>query len=260
MIKITIKMMLLITIMFSLGACGSEKEQENDDSVAAAEIDKTDKEQEKPKGKIVMPHSSDYYENSDWTTEKLTEHFKELGFTEVEYFAHKPDEDNYKKNIFYVDIRDSMFSDGPWEAGEEFDSDDRIMIQYNEYPLLTIENCSDLNKVLTSKEMDYMSFCNTYDGQFVEFDAHVIAHSTYHGDTGHVLCVLGGDYKGGMLGSYDPDDYEALIIHVGDKIWGNTIDYSVIEGDNVRVSGQIDADDAKYFKDLYVDAVFLEKR
>ena len=106
-----------------------------------------------------------------------------------------------------------------------------------------------------------MTFCEKYDGQYVEFNAYVTTHSEYNGGTSHIIDVTGGDYGSNKeVGHYDDEYYEGLIIRVGDRNWNNDIDNSVEEGDNVLVSGKIDASWAEYFKCLYVETLILQKR
>lgn len=211
--------------------------------------------------KIVMPKSTSDYIGSEWTLETLTDHLKELGFTNIRPVPCEPDEENYQSNIFEMYIQTGWFSTDPWEAGERYSSDAEITIYYNEYPVLNIENCPDLFTVLTSKNIDYMSFANSYDGRYVEFEAYVTSHTTYDGGTSHIINVTGGDYDGtSELGHYDEEYYNGLVIRVGDRTWGNDIDKSVEEGENVIISGKIDASWSEYFKQLYVECQSLSKR
>lgn len=210
---------------------------------------------------IEMPYSSADYCGAEWTLESLTEHLKELGFTTIETIPCDPDDDKYEANIFEIYIQTGLFSTDPWEAGEKYDPDDKITIYYNEFPILTVENCPDLLTVLTSKDIDYMTFANKYDGRYVEFNAYVTSHTTYDGGTSHIINVTGGDYNGETeLGHYDAEFYDGLIIRIGDRTWGNNINESVEEGDNVLVSGRIDASWCEYYKMLYIECRNLSIR
>lgn len=216
---------------------------------------------ETPSNKIVMPNSTSDYIGSEWTIETITEHFKELGFENIRTVPCEPDDDNYEINIREMVIETGLFSTNPWEAGDEFSVDDEITIYYNEFPLLNIENCPELVTILTSKDMDYMSFANKYDGRYVEFEAYVTSHTTYDGGTSHIINVTGGDYDGtSELGNYDEEYYNGLVIRIGDRTIGNSIDESVEEGQNVTVSGKIDASWCEYYKQLYVECQSLSKR
>ena len=210
---------------------------------------------------IVMTNSTSDYIVTEWTIETITEHFKELGFENIRTVPCEPDDDNYEINIREMVIETGLFSTDPWEAGDEFSADAEITIYYNEFPLLTIENCSDLVTILTSKDMDYMSFANKYDGRYVEFEAYVTSHTTYDGGTSHIINVTGGDYDGtSELGHYDEEYYNGLVIRIGDRTMGNSIDESVEEGQNVTVSGKIDASWCEYYEQLYVECQSLSKR
>ena len=123
-------------------------------------------EEEKPQKssrKIVMPKSTSDYIGSEWTIETITEHFNELGFTNINPVPCEPNDDKYDSNIFEMVIETGLFSTDPWSSGDKFKSDAEITIYYNEYPMLTIDNCPDLVTVLTSENMSYMNFCNKYD-------------------------------------------------------------------------------------------------
>lgn len=196
--------------------------------------------------KIEMPYASADYISSEWTLESLTEHFKEMGFSSFENVPCEPSEDNYENNIFELEICTGWASEDPWEAGESFNSDDKIMIYYNKYPLLTVENCPDLVTVLTSNDMDYMSFVEKYDGRYVEFDASVIEHLTYNGEIDHIINVAG--------------DLNGLPIRIGNLTWGCSINESAQEGDLVIVSGRIDKSQSEYFKMLYVETLYMNKK
>lgn len=212
-------------------------------------------------GKIVMQNSAVDYIGSEWTIETITDHFKSLGFTNIRAVPCEPDDNNYRKNIFELVIKKGWATTDPWEAGEEFDSDAEISVYYNEYPVLTVENCPDLVTILTSKDLGYLTFCERYDGRYVEFDAYVIGHLTYDGGTSHIIDVTGGDYDGqSEIDAYNPDTYAGEIIRIGDRTWGNNIDKSVSEGDLVTVSGEIDASWAEYYKSVYVETRELSKR
>ena len=217
-------------------------------------------ESQETKTRITMPYSTSDYIGSDWTIETITKHFEELGFTNIRAVPCEPDDDNYEINIREIVISKGLFNTDPWEAGEEFNADAEISIYYNEFPILTIDNCDDLVTVLTSKNMDYMTFCEKYDGRYVEFDAYVIEHLTYDGGTSHIIDVTGGDYDGETeIDAYKPETYAGLNIRIGDRTWDNSINENVQVGDNVTVSGRIDASWAEYFKCLYIETMHLNK-
>ena len=247
-------------------ACGTDTEDDltvssSDPDNVISEENSPDEEVAPTSDKIEMPYSSADYCGADWTLESLTAHLKELGFTAIETVPCVPDNDKYEANIFEIYIETGLFSTDPWEAGEKYDPDDEITIYYNEFPLLTVENCPDLLTVLTSRDIDYMTFANKYDGRYVEFNAYVTSHTTYDGGTSYIINVTGGDYNGETeLGNYDAEYYDGLIIRIGDRTWRNNINESVEEGDNVFVSGKIDASWCEYYKMLYVECRDLSIR
>ena len=201
--------------------------------------------------KIVMPQSANDYIGSEWTIDALIDHFRDLGFTNIKTVPCNPDDSKYKMNIFELSIETGLFSTGTWDVGEEFDSGAEISIYYNEFPLLTIDNCSDLEAVLTGNDnMGYLSFCEKYDGRYVEFDAYVTSHLTYNSGIDHVIDVAGRYSEIGPSG---------MAIRIGDVLSDSMINYAVQEGDQVKVSGRIDLRQAKYFKEIYVETIYLDK-
>ena len=252
-------------IILCLASCESDTDDTTSvDNKVTDENSKTAKNKEKKTSsdKIVMPNSTSDYIGSEWTIKKIKKHFKKLGFNNIHAVPCEPDDDNYKINIREINIETGLFGDtDSWEAGDEFSEDAEITIYYNEFPLLTVENCPDLVTVLTSKDMDYMSFADKYDGRYVEFDAYVINHIISFGGTSHIIDVTGGDYDGtSELGYYGKDYCNGLLIRIGDRTFDHSIDKSVEEGQNVIVSGEIDASWSKYFKELYVECRSLNKR
>ena len=276
--KILLMLLSVIVLSSCLTACSSATNQEgtiddsaikksdsvsvsNENEIKYEPAEETKKESKTSDGKIVMPKNTSDYIGSEYTIDTLTEHFTQLGFNNIRIVPCEPDNDNYKINIREITIETGWFSDDPWEAGEKFDSEAEITIYYNEFPLLTVDNCPDLITVLTSKDMDYTTFANKYDGQYVEFEAYVTTHSTYDGGTSHIIDVTGGDYDGvSEVGHYDDEYYNGLIIRVGDRTYGNDIDESVEEGENVTVSGKIDASWCEYYEQLYIECLYLSKR
>lgn len=211
--------------------------------------------------KIIMSQGASEYIGASWTIDSLTEHFKEMGFTNISTIPCEPDNDNYEKNIFELYIETGWFGSEPWEAGDEFEPDAEISIYYNESPLLTIENCDDLATVLTSQDMSYSTFAEKYDGHYVKFDGYVTYHITYNAGTDHIIQVTGGDYDGSVeLGHSDDGYYDGLNIYIGDRTMNNSIDESVDEGTSVTVSGRISAEWSDYYGNLYVETIYLIKR
>lgn len=56
----------------------------------------------KEEGKIEMPYDSEKYCGSKWTIESLTEHLKDLGFTNFKTEPCEPSDDDYDQNIFEI--------------------------------------------------------------------------------------------------------------------------------------------------------------
>ncbi len=201
-------------------------------------------------GTIVMPNASESYLGEDWTLETLTKHFQELGFTSFENVACEPNDDDYRDNIFALEICSGLFSENPWEAGDSFSANDTIKIYYNEAPLLTVESCPDLEIALFSDEIDYLDFAAEYDGRYIEIDAYVIEHTIYMSGSEHIINVAGGidESENGAVG---------LLIRIGDRTLFPNIDKDVCEGDFVTVRGRIDLSQSEYFKMLYVECLYL---
>ena len=243
-----------------------EKPIEDDESEAIQQAeDTTDDmyhgEQSLVDGKIIMPNSAKYYIGSEWTIETITEHFEALGSQNIRAIPCEPNDDNYKTNIREIYIETGLFSTDPWEAGEAFAPDAEISIYYNEFPVLTAANCPDLATVLSSKDMNYLTFCKKYDGRYVEFDAYVVGHNTYNGGVEHIIDGTGGDYDGQTeVDASDESTFDGLIIRIGDRTFGSEINKGVDVGDHVFVSGRIDKGWAEYFKCLYVETMELSRR
>lgn len=255
--KIALLFLAILMVLYLI-ACGSDADSTNETSsniTSPGSENTKSKTVETSSGKIVMPNSTADYIGSEWTIETITEHFKELGFNNIRAVPCEPNDDNYENNIQEMTIETGLFSDDPWEVGDEFAADAEITIYYNEFPVLTIDNCPDLLKVLSSKKISYMSFAEEYDERYVKFEAFVTNH--FNG----IIDVTGGDYDGSREpGHFDEEYYNGLIIRIGDRSWDNNLDKSVKEGQNVTVSGKIDASWSKYYKQLYVEGLSLTKR
>ena len=257
--KQILSILMTIALCLVLVACGSN-ESPSGEPTNTETVDSKD-ENKAPNGKIVMPYSAADYCGEEWTLEELIAHLTELGFTNIETTACDPSNDNYKSYVFEIYIETGLFSTDPWEAGEEYNADSEISIYYNEFPVMTIDNSPDLVKILTSKDISYMSFANSYDGRYVEFDAYVTEHLTYDGGTSHIIEVTGGDYDGiREIDPYNPECFDGLIIRIGDRSLFPSINESVQAGDNVRVVGTIDAEWSDFFNCLYVETMSLQRR
>ncbi len=243
-----IAILAALLVSFScLSACSLDFD-ENDTNVE--NIETTEKISN---NKIEMPYDSEDYKH--WTLEETTEQLKNLGFTNIKTYPCEPDDNRYEENIFDIQIDSGLFSSDPWNAGESYYPDSEISIYYNEAPLLNVDNCPDLVTILTSQDMDYLTFAEKYDGKYVEFDAYVTTITKYE----HIIQVTGGKYDGKTeLGHYDQEYYKGLIIQIGDRSWDCYINPDLEEGDNVTVSGRIDADYSHYFDQLYIETRYID--
>lgn len=265
--SIMLKTVLLFSVSLAVAscllACGSGSKDavaENNGAAVSNEAEEWETG-EVPSGKIVMQKNASDYIGSEWTVETLTDYFQELGFSNISTVPCEPNDDNYEFNIQELSIKKGLFSSGAWEAGEEFSPDDEISIYFNESSLLTTDNCSDLVDLLADEDPDYMSFADEYDGRYVEFDAYVINHITYDGDTSHIIDAAGGDYDGASeLGVCAGEESGVSIVRIGDRSWGNDVNKGVKEGQNVRVCGKIDASWSEYYEQLYVEGLSLMGR
>lgn len=223
-----------------------EKETISDTEII--EDNKIEKENnnENDNGKIKMLESSESYEKGDWTLETLTEHFKTLGFTNIKSVPCDPDDDKFERNIFQLVIKKGWFNTSSWEKDEELDKNNEITIYYNESPMLTIENCEDLKKVLDGTTNSVYDFIEKYDGQYVTFEAVVCEHLTYWGETEHIINVKGENSNG-------------IAIRIGNRTWGHHIDETVEIGDKVIVKGKFDKSQTEYYKTLYVETLDMRR-
>lgn len=238
---------ILFVLLFVLTGCSND-ENTMDKSIEQNTIYEVENENtnEKDTNKIKMPESSETYENGDWTFESLTNHFKELGFTTIEGIPCDPNSDKFEKNIFQVEICTGLFNEDPWEKDNEFNKDDKIKIYYNEFPMLTVDNCEELKNILNGTVTSYEEFIELYDGRYVGFEAVVSEHIIYMGDTEHIIEVKG-------------ENSDGVIIRIGNRTWGHHIDETVEIGDKVVVKGKFDKSWTEYFKTLYVETFDLRR-
>lgn len=200
---------------------------------------------------IILPYCNADYCSNEWTKDLLIEHFEELGFTNIKTVAQKPNDENYMINIFSVYISTSLFDEELCQSDKIYNRDDEITIYYNEFPLLTMENCPDLKTILTSDDISYMTFSERYDGRYIEFDGYVFLNTNDYAT--RIINVTGGEYN--------PDNEPlGLIIRFGtihnyskinEEIWTNT---------NCKVVGIVDASWSEYYDMLYIEGVSLEQK
>ena len=194
----------------------------------------------------VMPYSSEEYCTMDWTLESVEEHFRELGFDSFEENPVEPGDDDYNRNIYELHVKSFIFTD-PWEAGDQLDPDDTIVIYYNESPTLTVDSCPDLARMVDCAD-EYLGFAEEYDGKYVSFDAYVSYQlTTFTND--HIIMVSGENYEENQ--SHD------WTIYIGDRAWDSAVQGSTPVGTRVHVEGRIDLDFGEYYDQLYVEGLKL---
>ena len=207
--------------------------------------------------KITMPHYSGYYDDG-WTVERLVEHFEELGFinvvTKTVVDSGMFEEFHQEGEVYNVEIEDTTL--GSWNSGDVFGATSQITIHYYERTYtLTVDNCSDLESILSSRDMMYSDFAERYDGQFIEFDGCVQTSYSYMGGTSYVISVSGGNYNSdGASGWIIRVDVEQT---VGDEKY---IDKNINKGSNVKVIGKIDDYYTDYYDMICIKAAYLMDR
>lgn len=211
---------------------------------------------------ITMPNYSWYYDDG-WTVEELILHFEQLGFTNIET-ATTVDSGTFSEfhqegEVYNIEIEDTFL--GGWSSGDVFGATSLITITYYERtPTLTIENCPDLAKVLSSRDIMYTDFAEKYDGQFIEFDACII--SFVEDVTGKIVSinVCGGDVTSN---TFDNSDIAGLIIRLdteltaGDETYIHT-DFE--KGAKVKVIAKVDDYHTDYYKSICAKAAYIVAR
>ena len=207
----------------------------------------TEKSEEKNKDTkkkiIVMPERSDYFTGADWTKDSLTDYLKKLGFKDIEAISREPSESNYEKNIFSVYVCTGIFDhENSWEKREKIKARQKIKFFYNEKPMLTVDNCADLDAVLNNEVESYDEFTEKYDEWYVEFKADV-TQNFYSELSGRSIVVVSGACRSIIL----------------NEAFDGKIDTSVNEGDQVIIRGKINGRKSKLYNGIYVDTLVLEK-
>lgn len=204
---------------------------------------------------ITMPYDSYYYDHQyDGTVDELVQHFKDLGFEDIETKACEYN--GYQPNtVWNVTIDNGLLG---FDEGDVFYSPDKVEIEYYDTcKNLTIDNCEDLKIVLTNSEASYIDFLNKYDGEYIEFDAWVDTSFSYFDDASHVISVYGGDYNEGAKQGLQ------IVINV-DTITSTGLDTlvndNVTEGSNVKVIGQVSKYMGEYYNTIVIYAVYLTYR
>lgn len=221
-------------------------------STSSSNSSKEDTVKKTTDGKVAMPYGSASYCGADWTLESLKAHLIDLGFTNIVEYPEEPWDENCADNIFFVKIRRGWSKVSEWEAGEEFETDEEVIIRYNKAPMLTVENCPDLLTVLTSDEMSYTEFAEKYDGRYVEIDGYISSYISKEWETSRVIEMRYGNQRG--------ENLEGAEVHLGDVNWGSKIDKDIVEGELVHIRGKIDFSDTEFFQRLHVNCILYEKR
>lgn len=183
----------------------------------------------------------------DWTLESIEDHFRELGFSNFEEKPVGPEDDDYDRNIYELYVKKGWIFTDSWEAGDQLDSSDTIVIYYNEQPALTVDSCPDLAHMIECGD-DYLAFAEEYDGKYVSFDGYVSYQlTTFTND--NIIMVSGENYAENQ--SHD------WTIYIGDRSWDSAVQGTVPVGTRVHVEGRIDLDYSKYYDQLYVEGMKL---
>ena len=188
-----------------------------------------------------MPYSSQAYCEMDWTLESLESHFRELGFHDFEEHPVEPDDDDYNRNIYEL-YHKSLLFDNSWEAGAQLDSDETIIVFYNEQPTWTLESCPDLASALAGTS-DYLEFAEKYDGQYVSFDAYVSYQLTTA--TLDDIIYVARDYSSAQA--------DSVSIRVGNGTHGNTVRGATPVGTKVHLEGRVSKRWSEFYKTLYIE-------
>lgn len=234
-------MRLLAVLVISLCLCASVAGCDGSSSDQSEQAEPAAVEQEG------MPYGSEEYCSMDWTLESIEEHFRSLGFNSFEENPVKPEDDDYDRNIYELYVKNGWFSADPWEAGEQLDPDDTIVIYYNEQPVLTVDSCPDLAQMIERAD-DYLGFAEEYDGKYVAFDAYVSYQLTTFAND-YIIMVSGEDYEENQ--SHD------WTIYIGDRSWDSVVQGATPVGTKVHVEGRIDLDYSEYYDQLYVEGMKL---
>lgn len=187
-----------------------------------------------------IPHSSDEYENGEWSVEELVEHFEDLGFTDIKIEEKTTfDESEVKIQVLVADDSDSWFpSYRDFEKGETISTMRKIIIRATSLiPVLTVDNNSDFAKLVNMDQASpekpdlLSSFMQAHDGDYLEFNGTITNWSDEFFWTSVSLTVAVEDsnqmsFSWGaislseldMTGAYDYNNYYAGLIKEGMKV------------------------------------------
>ena len=133
-----------------------------------------------------MPHSSDEYENGEWSVDELVEHFEGLGFTDIDVEEYTTfNESEVKIQVVVAEDSTSWFpSYRDFEKGETVDTLRKIIIRETRLiPILTIENCPEFAEYVKNGKdspdntLPWLSFIDEHNGEALEFDGIITSWS-----------------------------------------------------------------------------------
>lgn len=217
---------------------------------------------EKDEPQITMPNDSSHY-TKGWKVDELINHFEQLGFTNIETQTTSESgmfaEFHQEGEIHSVDMDETFL--GMWDSGDVFGATSLITITYYERTsTLTIDNCPDLNTVLSSRDIPYTVFSEQYDNQFIEFDACIT--SVVNDITGKVvsISVCAGDVPSTAIDNSDIDGFIIRLdteLTAGDK---TNIHTTLGKGTKVKVIARVDDYYTDYYKTICAKAAYLVER
>ena len=232
------------------------KEEEKKKKAEEREQKEKKRKEEAEADLIEMPHSNNFYIGSEWDLESLTNHFKELGFVNIEQNPEKPRDDNYNKYIFEVWADKHIPTKGEaWDEGEKINRNDTIEIYYNEYPLMTIDNSEDLKAFVESDNKDYVEFAHEFDGHYIEIDGYISRKMLYDGVNYIIIANWGNEPSEKEDYSFGTFNLKKASMFIQDHEFDETIE----EGELIHFIGRIDKEDSKKGV-LEIKTVLLERR
>ncbi len=188
-----------------------------------------------------IPHSSDEYENGDWSVEELVEHFEGLGFTDIKVEEKTTfDESEVKIQVIVAEDSDSWSpSYRDFEKGETISTLRKIIIRETALiPVITVDNCAEFAKIVemdaeAPEKADLLStFMQENDGEYLEFDGTItdwydelwfssgVSFTISVEDSGQLHFSWGSTslIDLGMTGDYHHNKYKTGLITEGMKV------------------------------------------
>ena len=197
---------------------------------------------------IVMPYSSEEYENSGWTLKELTTHFEELGFTDVTVRKDTTRNEAYA-GIYSVEIEedtDSLFAEyGDFEKGDDFLSTRELYIVYNDFiPTWAIDNCPELVELSQFEhgsdewEKKQKAFMQSHSGEYIEFDGVITDWYDDYWYAGGVSFTISVEGYEQLKFSWDNIELSSLRL-TEDYHYSNYKTGLICEGDRVHILAKI---------------------